>query len=532
MMTRSPLFVIRRGLVALTAVAQIGIVPALASAQQAAAPQAAAPQARPAGPVLPLSMAQAETMALEWNPQLKSDRLSPAIAEETLAGARSVFNPNLSAAFSRNSSESTSSTAFEGGSTVISSGLQGSTTVRQQLPWYGAGYAVTWNAGRSETSQAFASFNPRLSAGLTLQFSQPLLQGFKTDGQRAGVETALRNRTIADIQLDERTISTRVQVQNAYLDLVGAIARRGVAVQNLELAQRQLRDNMSRVEVGTMAPINIIEAEAEVANREESVLVAESNISSAEDRLRTLILDPSRPDYWTVKIQPTDEITLQPISPNLDEALRNALANRTDLAVARRQLEISDINLEVTKNDTLPVVDLNARYTTSGTGGTQFEYDNSLPTRPLINTVQRGFGSVFGDPFRNNLPAWTVSLDVAYPVGKSGVEANLARQRIQRQQQQVSLDNLVLNITAAVRAAVRDLDTNSQRVKVTETAVLRARRQLDAEEKRFALGLSETFTLQQRQRDLATALISELTAKIDYNRSLIAFEAIQKAPVR
>lgn len=522
MMTRRPLFVIRRGLVALTAVAHLGLLTAGAAAQQP----------EQAGPVLPLSMAQAEAMALESNLGLKADRLAPAIAEENLAAARAVFNPTLSAAFSRNRSESPSSTAFEGGGTVVASSVSGNTTVSQQLPWHGTAYQVSWNAGRSETSQAFASFNPRLTAGLTLSVTQPLLQGFKTDGQRAQVETAQRNRAIADIQLDERTISTRVSAQNAYLDLVGAIARRGVAVQNLELAQRQLKDNQSRVEVGTMAPINIIEAEAEVANREESVILAEAAISTAEDRLRSLILDPSRSDYWTLHIQPTDEITLQPIAPNLEEAVANALANRTDLAVQRRQLEITDISVAVTKNDTLPAVDLSARYSASGTGGTQFEYDNSQPTRPLINTIERGFGPVFGDAFRNNLPAWTLSLNVGYPIGKSSTEASLARQRIQRRQQQTNLDNLVLQITTAVRAAVRDLDTNSKRVTVTQVAVQRARRQLDAEERRFALGLSETFTLQQRQRDLASALINELQAKIDYNRSLIAFEAIQRAPIR
>ncbi len=525
-MTRSPLLLSRQGLAALTTtVALFAGVPMMAQAQQQTPPT-------PTGPVLPLTMAQAETMALDSNPQLKSDRLSPAIAEENLAAARSAFNPNISAAFTRNSSESPSSTAFEGGATVTASSISGSTTVSQFLPWYGGRYSVTWNAGRSETSQAFASFNPRLSSGLTLSFTQPLLQGFRIDGSRAQVETAIRNRSIADIQLNERTISTRVNAQNAYLDLVGAIARRSVAEQNLELAQKQLQDNRSRVEVGTMAPINIIEAEAEVANREEAVILAAASISSAEDRLRALIFDPARPDYWTTRIEPTDTPTLQERTVNLDEAIRNALENRTDLAAQRRQLEILDISLKVTKNDTLPSVDLNARYSATGAGGTQFEYDNTLPTRPLLNTTERGFGPVFADAFKNNLPAWSLGISVGYPIGKSSTEANLARQRIQRQQQQINLDNLLLQITNSVRAAVRDLETNFKRVQVTQVALERAKRQLDAEEKRFAVGLSETFTLQQRQRDLASARINELQATIDYNRSLIAFEAIQKAPVR
>jgi len=526
MMTRSPYSLIRTGIVGLAVIGHLGLAPNVALAQTA--PAAPAPQ----GPVLPLTMSQAESMALESNPQLRSDRLSPAMAEENLAAARSAFNPSVSAAFSRSSSQSTSSTAFEGGSTIISSGLTGSTTVRQLLPWYGGGYELTWDAGRRETSQAFASFNPRLTAGLTLSFSQPLLQGFKIDSARAQVDTALQNRAIADIQLDERTISTRASAQNAYLDLVGAIARRGVAAQNLDLANRQLKDNQSRVEVGTMAPINIIEAEAEVANREEAVILAEASIASAEDRLRAIIFEPGRPDYWTIRIEPTDQPSLQPRSINLEDSIKNALENRTDISVQRRLVTISEISLKVTKNDTLPTVDLNARYSASGAGGTQFEYDNSVPERPLLSTTERGFGSVFGDAFRNNLPAWSLGVSVAYPIGKSSVEASLARQRIQLQQQQMDLDNLVLQITNSVRTAARDVDTNFKRVQVTQVAVQRAARQLDAEERRFAVGLSETFTLQQRQRDLASARINELQAIIDYNRSLITFDAIQKAPVR
>ncbi len=527
MMTRSPCHSLRRGLVALTVLAHIGVGGATAlHAQQAGGAQAA-------GPVLQLSMTQAEEMALEANLQLRSDRLGPAIAAENLAAARSVFNPTVGSSLNRGSSQRAASSVFEAASaSVTTSNLSFGTSLSQQLPWYGGSYQVRWNSGRGETSQLGATFNPTLSSGLFFIFTQPLLSGFRVDGQRQQVQTALRNRSIADVQLDERIVATRVTVQNAYLDLIGANARRDVAQQNLDLTRRTLRDNQSRVEVGTMAPISIIEAEAEVARGEEAVILAEASIAAAEDRLRALILDPSRPDYWEVRLEPTDTITLQPREVNLDAAILAARQNRTDLIVARSQMDITDLNLTVLRDSTLPAVNLQFNYSASGTGGTRNIYDNSAFPPQLLRSVDRGFGAVVGDSFKNNLPTWSLGLNVSYPLGKSNTEASLARQRIQRQQQETSLRNLELQVTTAVRAAARDVQTNFKRVEVTQIARQRAERQLEAEEKKFSVGLSSTFELQQRQRDLATARISELQATIDYNRSLIAFEAIQKAPVR
>jgi outer membrane protein TolC len=149
-----------------------------------------------------------------------------------------------------------------------------------------------------------------------------------------------------------------------------------------------------------------------------------------------------------------------------------------------------------------------------------------------VGQSSRGIAPVFGDVFRNNLPTWSLSLNVQYPLGKSSTEASLVRQRLQRQQQEISLKDRELQVTTAVRASARDLQTNFKRVQVTQVARQRAVLQLEAEEKRFQVGLSDTFQLQQRQRDLANARISELSATIAYNRSLIEFEAIQRTPVR
>ena len=238
---------------------------------------------------------------------------------------------------------------------------------------------------------------------------------------------------------------------------------------------------------------------------------------------RALIFEPTRPDYWQVRIQPTDTIQMQAVDVNVDAAIANALANRTDLIVAKRQLEIADLGISLLQNQSLPSVDLQLNYSASGTGGTQNSYSNDFPP-VLLSSSQRGFGAVFGDAFRNTNPAWTIGVNVGYPLGKSSTEAALATRRLEKQRAEINLRDSELQVTTGVRDAGRQVSTNFKRVQVTQVARQRAERQLEAEQKRFSVGLSTTFQLQSRQRDLARARINELQAIIDYSRSLITFE--------
>ena len=528
--TNTSNFKFQRRAVAAIVMAHMAFVPAMAFAQQA--PVAPQPAPAPQGPVLQLSMKQAEQMAFESNLGLKGDRLGPDIASENLAAARSAFIPAVFSGLSRGANTRATTSAIEGSSSSITTKSLGANTgVTQLLPWYGSSYSVSYSAGRTESTFEFEKFNPTLSSRLSVQFSQPLLEGFKTDSARNNVKTMERSRQIADVQLEQSMVLTRVQVQQAYLSLVGAIEGLKVAQQNLELARESLRNNKSRVEVGTMAPIIIIQAEAEVASNEEGVILGEGQVATAEDALRALILDPARPDYWQVRIEPTDPIQQQAVEVNVDAAIANALANRTDLIVAKRNLEISDLGIRLLQNQVKPSVDLIANYSATGNGGTQKSFSNEFPP-VLQSSVERGLLPTLGDVFRNTNPVWSVGVNAQYPIGKSGNEAALARSRLQKQRDEIALRETEQQIATTVRDAARQVTTGAKRVQVTQVARDAAQKQLDAEQKKFDLSLSTTFELQSRQRDLANAKTRELQAIIAYSRALIIFEAVQKAPVR
>ena len=135
-----------------------------------------------------------------------------------------------------------------------------------------------------------------------------------------------KNLEIADVQLRQTLTQTSVRVRNAYFTLINAIGQLEVAQKSLELAQTSLKNNQKRVELGTMAPIDIVQAEAEVARTEEQVIVAEGQIQTAEDNLRVLIMNPSQPDFWTTKLEPADRPTLAPQPLDVDAAIKNALS--------------------------------------------------------------------------------------------------------------------------------------------------------------------------------------------------------------
>jgi outer membrane protein len=341
----------------------------------------------------------------------------------------------------------------------------------------------------------------------------------------------------ADIQLQQRITQTSRSVRAAYYNLVGAIAGLEVAQQSLDLARESLRNNQTRVEVGTMAPIDIVAAQAEVASNEENVIIQEAAIQSAQDQLRMLVMNPQQPGFWTAKFKPTDQPVLAAKAIDVEAAIQNALANRTDLLEFKRQMETTDINLKFAQNQRLPGVDLTARYGVTGVGGTQFDYRNTGPNGEILDVPERtvgavrSFSDVLRDVFGNDFKTWSFALNVSYPLGTSQADAAVAQGRLQKQQQRTSLADLEMQIATGVRDAGRQVNTNLKRVEATRKARALAEKRLEAEQKRFTVGLSTTFELFQAQRDLSRARQSELNATIDYNRSLVDFEAVQTAPI-
>lgn len=517
---------ISRTLTSALAVAALTTAPL--SAQQAATPSAATRQTpAPQGQTLRLTMAEAVTMALEYNLGLKADRMQVDVADQGIVSARAAYLPQLSGNFGRSTGTSVPTNFTEGTVDITSRGLSGSTTVSQLMPWMGGNYSVSWQASRNDTVGGLSSFNPRLSSQISFNFTQPLWQDLRIDSARANLETSQRSRSIADLQVQQTIVAAEVTVKSAYLNLIAAVEGQKVAQQNMDIADQSLRNARARVAVGQSPQIDVVQAEAQVATFRESLIAASARIGTAEDGLRQLILDPARPDYWTVRLEATDQIQLTPFQVDLDAAIKNALANRLDLRAAQQNIQITDLRLDLNKNLTLPSVDFRFTYSAQGTGGTQFEYGEGFPP-PVVNRSDRSFGSALGDTFSGAYPNWSAFVQVGYPIGQTGARAALAQTQIQRRQQELDIRDLELRIVRDVREAARQVENSFQRVQAARAAREASQIQLDAEDRRFQVGLSTTLDQQVRQQQLANARLSELSAMIAYNTALINFERVQK----
>jgi outer membrane protein TolC len=501
-------------------------------AQAAPAPPQVAPGA--ARSVLRIGSDEAVRMALENNLGIQTERLNPQLQALATSRAMSAYTPELFGGTTRNA-DSAPPTDFlqQGVSVATTTFFTANGGIRQQLPW-GGRYSVGLTGTRFTSDAPRTSFSPRLNSDLDLGYTQPLLRGFKIDAFRQNVLQSKNQQQITDIQLAQRITQTSRNVRHAYFNLVAAISGLQVAQQSLDVARQSYKNNQRRVEVGTMAQIDIIQAEAEVARQEETVIVRQGQIDTAEDGLRALIMNPSQPDFWTTKIEPAEQPVLTPAPIDVEAAVRNALANRTDLAQLKKQIESVDLDIKFNQNQKMPALDVSAAYGLTGVGGTQISYGDPLEPGglpPILATSQRGFGSVLRDVFGNEFRNWTVGFSVSYPLGTSVADAALAQSRLQRQQSLVSQQQLEMQITTAVREAARDVTTNLKRVEATKKARELAQRRFEADEKRLAVGLGDTFQMLQAQRDLANALQVELNAIIDYNRALIDFEAVQTVPL-
>ena len=499
-------------------------------AQQQTPLPTAPPAQEPTGPVRPLSIDEAVELALKNNLGLQIERLNPQIDQESIAAARAAYLPQLRATFGTSGSTVEPQDFTEGADVYSNDSVSSQFTFNQNaLPILNTQVTASWSSSRGTTSRQGAAFNPSLSSQFSLNATQPLWRNLVINPVKNQIQQAVISRQIADISLRQRVVATENSVRNAYWQLVGAIERLDVARQNLELSQTQLKNNRVRVEVGTMAPIDIIAAEAEVAGNEEAVIVAEAGIRTAEDQLRMLIFDPSQPDFWTARIQPTNEPVLQPLEVNADAAVSAALEGRTDIVTARRQLQIADLSLKLAKNQTLPDISLNAQASATGSGGTRFFFNQQF--EEVSPRIERPFTDALSDAFGFAYPRWSASVTYNYPLGKEAAEANYARATLQRRQQDTQLKQLELQITQQVRQAALNVQSNFQRVQSTRVARELAERRLDAQQKRFEVGLSTLFELTQAQRDVVLQRNNELNAIIAYNQSLVNFQLVQVAPI-
>jgi len=477
---------------------------------------------------LRLSLDDAVRMGLENNLDLRVDRLDPQIAAERVGQAKAAFTPSLTALFSRNSNLAPPSNFLVGSHGTQTVAPTGSAAVAQRLPWFGSSYAAGWDTTSTRSNSILTNFNPAVTARFQVTFVQPLLKDLAIDANRQQLLLSKRNKDISDTRFRETVVRTLSDVKKAYWDLVAARALVDVQQRSFDLSRDLERINKARVDVGQSPPLDLVSAQAEVAQREENVTIAQVTARQAEDRLRMLIFDPDNAGFWVTAIETTERPNFDTAVPDVDAVVGKALMTRLDIVRAKDDLENAKTNVRFYKNQILPDIRFQLNFQSSGLGGTQLIRTGGFPGT-IVGSTEVPFGVVWSQIVHADYPTWIAGINVTYPLGHSVEDAALARSRIEEQQSRARLQNAEMKAVRQLRQSAWQIEMNARRIQTSRLARSLAEQRLDAEQKRFDVGMSTSFLVVQAQRDLAQASNNELSAALEYVKAVIEFETLQEA---
>ena len=470
-----------------------------------------------------LTMQQAIEMALENNLDVVVARLGYQAQGENVGRAKGAYNPLFSADFNNLRSRAPGGTQLAGAETLTNVNTAFNFSWQQELPT-GGNYFIAFENLRASTNNIFFSFNPRYDTALSFQIAQPVLQNRQLNPIKQQIVVAQNGERIARHQFQGQVMDLVSDVEQAYWDWDFSIRDLEVNQKSLQLARDLLRNNQIQVRVGTMAPIDVLEAEAEVASRENAVIVSEEAIARTTDEMRRLINDPSSLDFWGLQIEPADEPQLSEVEIDLDEAVRKALARRPVIAESRVELDTRNFNVRYTKNQKLPRVDLVGSYAFNGLGGDQIIRDGF--GGGIVEEIPGGYNDALDQVFNNEFRDWTLGLVFSYPFGNSSADAAHAQAQAEYRRQRAILDSQELVIAQQVRITARLVQTNRKRIESNRVAQELMLRRLEAEQKKFQVGMSTSFLIVQAQRDLAVTAGEYLKSVIDYNKSIVAYRRV------
>jgi outer membrane protein TolC len=473
-------------------------------------------QAPAQGPALTLSLEDSIVRALKNNLDLAAEVISPGLAEENLALARQIFTPTLQFDLTGNHYEQLSTWSLQGSGTYISKSTDSSATIQQKIPFGGTLQAgVRYNY--QHTNQLFQSYNPYYQGTLNFQLTQPLLKNFGWKVSRRQIIVAQNSFTASRSQFKDVLISTIYSVEQAYWNLVYSIENLKTLRQSLESGRDLLAKTKREVEVGTKAPIEVLNAEATVAKREADILQAEALVKRNQDQLRTFLNLGADPSGARQDILPSDAPAFEPFAINLDEAYAQAMARRPDLDSSRALIENKSINFKVAKNQRLPQLDLQLTKTSPGISGQQYIYDENNPFLPPTLGPSGSAREAFRDSFKFLYNNWTAGVTLTIPVGDVIGKAGYAYAKLDLEQAQAQLKTQEQKIFLEVSDAVRTLETSAKAVDAYRIARELAEKQLEAEMKKLSVGMSTNYFVLQYQDALASARSAEIQSLVTYN---------------
>jgi len=472
-----------------------------------------------------LTLKDALRIALENNLELEAARVDPVIAAEQVLVNEAAFDGTLQVRADYDDSPQDLSIVNNVVNGAATPGFNNSKSVIGAVSWsdplnFGGAYSVSFNPrastreGQQATEFSFQQSTFEDSeAPLLLSYEMPLLRGF---GRMVNTENLVLSRTDADKSLETfRGEAIRVieLAEGAYWDVVAARAALRTAQLALNRAEDLLALNRKKVDVGTLAPIEITQAEAGVASREGDVIGAEVGLRNGEDVLRRLLNFSIDDPIWSRAILTNDRPDFKPREIDLQEAIEVALQNRPEVINARRDLSKGELSAKVAKKNAWHELNLRANV----------EPKTGTSEQDIINTVLSGTQTIDTTTDSDGI-RWSVGLTYSVPVRNRAARANKRISELQLRKAEIGLLNTEQSVRVDVRTAVRNLESGYELVEAQRKNVQLQNEKLDAEQKKFDNGMSTSFEVLTFQNDLAEAELGLIRAGLDYAKSLTAVE--------
>lgn len=477
--------------------------------------------------VLPMSVNDVIRLMLGSNLDVTVNRFSPIINRYLLETMWRPFEPRLdvSAQLNRNTTPPTSQLQVGQGAVPFSQLTHRYSIGYGQTLQTGTALGVTFNVNRNSSNSLFDTFNPSYFGTITYSISQPLLRNYGRNINGRQIRIARNNVNLSEIDFELQMIDLVTAAQNLYWDLVYQHEDIKVRRQSLELAEKTLAANKRQVEIGTMAGIEVLQAESEVAQRQEQMLTAKYAADQAQDRVKKLITSLGDPALVRAQLYPVDPLARPTASDimTLENAINYALESRPEMRQLELQLKNSDIELQYTKNQLLPNLVVEGTYTQNGVGGVQTNRAG-LGGLEITSVVPGGLRDALGQLFGYNYSGYTVGFSLSIPLSNKSGRAEYSKVLTEKQAIATKQTRLRQQIALEIRNAHSQVEMNQARIEAARKALDLANMQLEAEQKKFQIGTSQLRFVLQEQRNVTQAQTTQMQALVNYAKSLVEYD--------
>jgi HAE1 family hydrophobic/amphiphilic exporter-1 len=494
----------------------------------------------------PLALREAIVLALANNKDIEVGRDNVRMAEADLLTVRGAYDPRLSAQSYFERIRIPAVSLLSGANVIENSDFTATSRLEGLTPKFGGNYRVDFSSIRQTANSQFNALNPQYPTALTFTFTQPLFRGLRYDAPRRQIDVAKKNLSLTDAQFRQRAIEVITSVQRSYWDLVFTLRNLQIQRESLSDSRTQLEHNRRMVAEGSLAPIDVVAAETQVANFEQAEFAALEDVTRAENNLKYLIAENQQASIWNISIVPTDDVDLTVPQVALPDAMRAAVQNRPELKASDLAREINELDQKLYRDETKPQIDLVGSYGVVGNAGTvtsttsPFTSSNDalrarvnelsalsglqpLPAAPvatvlpdLVGGYPRSLANLASNQFNN----FRVGVSFSLPLRNRTAEGQLAHSVIEGNRIATQRQQLEELIQVEVRNALQSVTTAQARLHSAAVARENADQQYESEQRKLDAGQSTVFLVLERQTALTVARGNELRAQTDLNKAI------------